>query len=62
MVSIFNYGFDVAEKQFASANVKLVSLSDYAALINAAVVGGYVTENQVDSLKAWRVDPANWHG
>src|SRR5689334_17044054 len=29
MVSIFNYGFDVANQNFKQADVKLISLSDY---------------------------------
>jgi orotate phosphoribosyltransferase len=61
MVSIFNYGFDVAVKNFEQENVKLVSLSDYSHLITFALEKKYITEDQVISLKAWRVDPANWN-
>jgi orotate phosphoribosyltransferase len=60
MVCIFNYGFDVAEKNFASAQVPLVSLSDYNHLLNFALKQNYITDEDVISLKAWRVDPANW--
>jgi orotate phosphoribosyltransferase len=60
MVSIFNYGFDVADRNFNEANVPLISLSDYGHLIVQALNKKYVTEEQVISLKAWRVDPANW--
>lgn len=60
MVSIFNYGFDVATRNFQEAKVPLVSLSDYSSLLKYALEGDYITEEQVTSLKAWRVDPANW--
>lgn len=60
MVSIFNYGFDIASKNFYEADVSLISLSDYSHLLTEALKKKYITEEQVTSLKAWRVDPANW--
>jgi orotate phosphoribosyltransferase len=60
MVSIFNYGFDIATQNFKNANVTLISLSDYSHLLTSALNEKYITEDQLISLKAWRVDPANW--
>ncbi|MEO5975847.1 MAG: orotate phosphoribosyltransferase [Chryseolinea sp.] len=60
MVSIFNYGFDIATRNFYEANTSLISLSDYSSLLRAALIEKYITEDEVTSLKAWRVDPANW--
>jgi len=60
MVSIFTYGFDVANENFKKANVPLVSLSDYGHLIQYAVEQKNIKETDLVSLKAWRVDPANW--
>jgi orotate phosphoribosyltransferase len=60
MVSIFNYGFEIATKNFYEANVSLISLSDYNSLIQSALQDKYIDEDQVVSLKSWRVDPANW--
>lgn len=60
MVSIFNYGFDIASKNFYEANVSLISLCDYSHLIRVALEQKYITEQELLSLKAWRVDPANW--
>jgi orotate phosphoribosyltransferase len=60
MVSIFNYGFDIANQNFKNANVTLISLSDYSHLLTSALNEKYITEDQLISLKAWRVDPANW--
>ena len=61
MVSIFNYGFETADKNFTEANVQLVSLSDYSHLWTQALQSKYSTDEQLTSLKAWRVDPANWN-
>lgn len=60
MVSIFTYGFSVAEQNFIQQNVSLVSLSDYQHLINCAIQQNYIQEDELISLKAWRVDPSNW--
>lgn len=60
MVSIFNYGFDIATRNFYEANTSLVSLSDYSYLINYALGQKYITNDQLVSLKAWRVDPSSW--
>lgn len=60
MVSVFNYGFDIAMKNFYDANVSLISLSDYGHLLRYAVEKRFVTENQIASLKAWRDDPSSW--
>ncbi len=60
MVSLFNYGFPVAEENFRRAGVKLYSLSNYNAMIEAALATNYIQESDVDTLKEWRQDPANW--
>jgi orotate phosphoribosyltransferase len=60
MVSIFNYGFDIATRNFYEANISLISLSDYSHLLSYALQENYITEAELTSLKAWRVDPANW--
>src|SRR5687767_6983064 len=60
MVSIFNYGFDIATHNFYEADVSLISLSNYGHLITQALSEKYINEEQVTSLKSWRVDPVNW--
>jgi orotate phosphoribosyltransferase len=60
MVSIFNYGFDIATRNFYEADTSLISLSDYSHLLTQALKENYINESQLTSLKAWRVDPANW--
>jgi len=60
MVSIFSYGFDIATRNFYEANTSLISLCDYSSLLKYALEEKYITDEQVTSLKAWRVDPATW--
>lgn len=60
LVAIFTYGFDVAVKAFAEENCEFFTLSDYNALIDNASETGFVTEDDVDTLKEWRKDPGNW--
>lgn len=60
MVCIFSYGFDIATRNFYDANTSLISLSDYSHLLKYAQEEKYVSEEQLTSLKAWRVDPSNW--
>ena len=62
MVSIFNYGFAVAEKAFADAKVPYRSLTDYGNLISLAVEKGQITAETEQLLLNWRSDPANWQG
>lgn len=60
MVSIFTYGFDVAEENFRDAGVKLISLSNYNELIDTAMKLKYISSDDVKRLKTWREDPEHW--
>lgn len=62
MVSIFNYGFRVAQEAFATAGVPYTSLTNYPTLISLAIEKGMVTAEQQESLLSWQRDPANWNG
>ena len=60
MVASYTYGFNVAEKAFADANVRLVTLTDYEHVVAKAAEIGYINTADVDILNDWRKDPANW--
>jgi orotate phosphoribosyltransferase len=60
MISIFNYGFVQAEEAFDKAGIKLITLSNYEALIEIAKQKGQFTEQQISSLMQWRENPAEW--
>jgi orotate phosphoribosyltransferase len=60
MVAIFTYGFPQADAAFEQAGVKLVTLSNYPALIERAIGKGLVTSEQEEILLNWRQNPATW--
>ena len=60
MVSIFNYGFSVAEAAFEQAGVPFNSLTNYPTLIELAIDKGIVTADEQETLNQWRTDPSNW--
>ncbi|MEE0978054.1 MAG: orotate phosphoribosyltransferase [Muribaculaceae bacterium] len=60
MLAIFTYGFPVAEERFKQAGVKLITLSNYNAMIEAAIKTGDIRDEDAETLKEWREDPENW--
>lgn len=62
MVSIFTYGFPVADEAFAKSGIQYYSLTNYPSLIELAVENGTVSASEQDVLLKWRDDPANWKG
>lgn len=60
MLSIFTYGFDVAEKAFADAKVPYLSLTNYPMLIRLAVEKEIVSADTQSLLMEWRKNPAEW--
>jgi orotate phosphoribosyltransferase len=62
MVASYTYGFPIAEKAFNDAKVKLITLTNYEAVVDQAVKTGYITKDEVEVLHEWRKDPAHWNG
>ncbi len=60
MVASFTYGFPVAEEAFREAGVKLVTLSDYNAVVEQAAATGYIKPEEIEVLKEWRKSPSTW--
>ena len=60
MAAIFTYGFPIAVKRFKDANVDLITLSNYNSMLEAALETEYIRPEDVETLKEWRKDPANW--
>ncbi len=61
MVASYTYGFPIAEQAFADANVKLITLTNYEAVVAEALRTGYIADDQVPMLHEWRKDPAHWN-
>ncbi|MDX9929760.1 MAG: orotate phosphoribosyltransferase [Bacteroidales bacterium] len=60
MLAIFTYGFEKASSAFAAENCRLDTLSNYNSLIEMAVESGYISTRELNTLREWRTDPANW--
>lgn len=61
MAAIFTYGFPIAEEAFNKAGVKLLTLSNYNSMLEVALDSGYIKGEDIETLKEWRKDPANWY-
>jgi len=57
MVSIFTYGFKIADDNFKKANCQLTVLSHYEILIQQALESKYINEKEFELLKRWRENP-----
>lgn len=60
MLAIFSYGFEKAANNFSEADVNLVTLSNYQALLEIASETGFITNDEIKLLEEWRKDPATW--
>ncbi len=60
MVSIFTYGFQVAEETFKKENVEFISLTNYDTLLQTAIQKGYISAEVENTLLKWKADPAKW--
>ncbi len=60
MVASYTYGFDVAKKAFEDAGVKLITLTNYEAVVAEALSTGYIQGSDVELLDSWRKSPSTW--
>lgn len=60
MVAIFTYNFDEAAANLKKANCITKTLCDYDTLIDVALRQNYIAKTDLDSLKEWRKNPAQW--
>lgn len=64
IVSIFTYGMQKGLDRLMDANVKNISLSDFDAVATVAAKEGYIQENDIQKLLAFRANPSDesWRG
>ena len=62
VLAIFSYGFDKARKIFEGAACQYDTLSNYDALLTEALNINYINQNQLETLKNWKLEPENWLG
>jgi orotate phosphoribosyltransferase len=60
VAAIFTYQLDRAAEGFEAAGVPLVTLSNFEALLVAAVRTGAIRGDQLELLRSWRSDPASY--
>ena len=60
MVANFTYGFPTATENFKKHNVKLMTLTNYDAILEAALEIDYIGENDLETLREWRKSPDTW--
>jgi len=60
VAAIFTYELAKGIVNFNQNNIKLVSLCNYTTLVNVAKETGYISEDDIDTLKKWRKNPSEW--
>ena len=60
MISVFTYGFPLADANFEKENCQNISLCDYETLLEKALEAKFITNNDLDTLRKWREAPESW--
>jgi orotate phosphoribosyltransferase len=60
LVSIFDYGFEVAQQNFKDEKCVYYSLSNYDCLLDEAVEKKYVATEEIALLRSWKDNPESW--
>lgn len=60
MCALFTYGFPHADEAFEKANVKLITLSNYNALMEVCRDNNTISESDIATLQQWRLNPGEW--
>ncbi|CAN5152300.1 orotate phosphoribosyltransferase [soil metagenome] len=61
LLSIFNYGFEEAQENFAKKKIPFKSITDYATLISLAVDKQLINPEDQKALLNWRSKPSAWN-
>ncbi|MBM4165688.1 MAG: orotate phosphoribosyltransferase [Ignavibacteria bacterium] len=59
-IAIFSYGLPKAKANFANANCKLHTLTNFSSLIETAVTMKYISETEKEIILKWRENPESW--
>lgn len=60
MSAIFTYELKTASENFSKANVRLHTLAGYSVLLETAIEQGYISQNDLLTLKQWKNNPETW--
>ena len=61
IISIFNYGFKEAEKNFKKEKCNYISLCNYDILLEEALKTNYINKTDIPLLESWRKAPEKWN-
>jgi orotate phosphoribosyltransferase len=61
LIAIFTYGFQTSVNNFEAANCPFATLTNYDILLEQALNSNYITEADMESLKSWKQNPAEWN-
>lgn len=60
MVAMFTYEFQQALDSFREEGLELITLTNYKAMMQAAISSGRIKEDDVATFELWHDDPENW--
>ena len=60
LVAIFTYGFELAHANFADAECPYITLTDYDTMLTQALDNNLISEDELASLRQWRIAPTEW--
>lgn len=58
--SIITYGMEKARQSFQDNNLKLISLTTFAQVVNVAQEMGQISKEEISTILDWTSDPTNW--
>ena len=61
IISIFNYGFKEAKKNFKKEDCDYISLCNYDILLEEALKTNYINKTDIPLLESWRKAPEKWN-
>jgi orotate phosphoribosyltransferase len=60
MLAIFTYGFDIAKQNLAERDVDTYTLTNYEQLVDYALKSNRITNQDLELLEQWRIEPESW--
>lgn len=60
MVAMFTYEFQQALDSFRKEGLELITLTNYNAMMEAALASGHIKDADVDTFELWHDAPDNW--
>jgi len=59
-ISIFTYELEKAKNNFESANIKLLTLTDFTSFVKTALKKKYISKEQLSHIMDWKKHPEGW--